>query len=202
MAFFGHFPAELGPATRSNGSGSKNSATNCVRREAGGRDCAIKVGKMWGLPTHLSHFYCTISAPRPPSGHIVVQCLYCVFPLYPRAHLSKSKAYPGDPAEGSRKYVGKHGQAVLDEEQSRLMNESDPRQRPGAERRLLRLINSTSGPRAGRPGPLLSRFWPQAHCERTKNLSQTTRPSPRAAWDRFSVRSHPVCGQNRPKTGP
>ncbi len=37
-----------------------------------------------------------------------------------------------------------------------------------------RLLNGVSGPRAGLPGPILERFWPDAYCERTKNRHQHT----------------------------
>jgi hypothetical protein len=50
------------------------------------------------------------------------------------------------------------------------------------------------------------RFWVGFGCKPggsgPKSGSKLPGPSARAVWDRFLVRSHQACGQNRPKTGP
>ncbi len=51
---------------------------NYIRRGSGGRDCATKVRKTFRAfgPTHVSHFSCAISAPRPPPDTIIAQLYF------------------------------------------------------------------------------------------------------------------------------
>jgi hypothetical protein len=74
------------------------------------------------------------------------------------------------------------------------------------ERPYFGLLESTSDPRAGLPGPVWGQFWPEAQCERTKNRSRIARAfgqgSLEADLGPFASGFRQKPAQNRPKTGP